>query len=247
MISKRWSKLIRSLQVKKYRKEHQAFLVEGTKSLVEVLMSDLKTQMVFCTEQFYELHAKLLQEQSYEIVTEDELTKVGTFSSNNGGLAIVSIPEAQKNISPSQEYVLVLDNVNDPGNLGTIIRLADWYGIKQVVCSKNTADVYNPKVIAASMGSFTRIEVKYTDLVPYLESLDENIPIYGALLNGNDVHKELFTTNGCVVMGNEANGISEEVIQLLTKHITIPSYGQAESLNVGIATAIILDNIKRGA
>ncbi len=244
MISKRWSKLIKSLQVKKYRKEHKAFLVEGAKSLLEVLNSDLIIQQLFCTHSFFEEYKQLIVSKvSYEIVTSGELEKNGTFSSNNGGLAVVSIPDTH-NIFIEDNYTLVLDNVNDPGNLGTIIRIADWYGIQQIICSPTTADVYNPKVITASMGSFTRVNVFYKNL---LDLFDQNpeIPVYGAFLEGEDVHQESFAPSGFLVMGNEANGISQEVEEKVSNKISIPSYGEAESLNVAIATAVILDNIRR--
>jgi RNA methyltransferase, TrmH family len=145
------------------------------------------------------------------------------------------------------EFVLVLDDIRDPGNLGTILRIADWYGIKKVICSENTVDFYNPKVISASMGSFTRIKIYYSEISKYIENIDKkvNIEIIGTFLNSENVHRFDFPTSGYIVLGNESNGISTEVEKYITKKITIPRFGHAESLNVGIATAVVLDNLKR--
>lgn len=245
MISKRESKFIKSLQIKKYRKEHKAFLVEGSKNLIEVFESDYQIQQVFCTEFFYQKYQSYFSSNlTYTLVSQDELEKTGSYASNNAGIAIVSMKEEKDFEVVSNEWVLVLDDVNDPGNLGTIIRIADWYGIKKIVCSQNTADIYNPKVISSSMGSFTRTHLIYTDLITFFNH-HQNIPIYGAFLEGDSVHKTTFPTTAFLVMGNEANGISNEVEKLVTKKISIPAYGGAESLNVAIATAIILDNTKR--
>jgi TrmH family RNA methyltransferase len=147
-------------------------------------------------------------------------------------------PEIKKN-----EVVIVLDEIKDPGNLGTIIRIADWYGIDNIVASKNTVDFYNPKVITATKGSFTRVNMFYTDLNDFLSKT--KLPILGAFLNGENIHETKFPVSGILVMGNESNGVSKEIEILITKKITIPAYGKAESLNVAIATAIILDNWKR--
>lgn len=245
MISKRESKFIKSLQIKKYRKEHKAFLVEGSKNLIEVFESDYQIQRVFCTETFYQKHHSYFSSEiSYTLVSQDELEKTGSYASNNAGIAIVLMKEEDQFDVIANEWVLVLDDVNDPGNLGTIIRIADWYGIKKIVCSQNTADVYNPKVISSSMGSFTRTQLIYTDLISFFEK-HQSIPIYGAFLEGESVHKTTFPSTAFLVMGNEANGISEAVEKLVTKKISIPAYGGAESLNVAIATAVILDNTKR--
>jgi TrmH family RNA methyltransferase len=137
----------------------------------------------------------------------------------------------------------VLDDIRDPGNLGTILRIADWYGIRKLICSSSTADVYNPKVISASKGSFTRVEWYYCELNAYLK--ERSVPVYGAFLDGANVHTHGFEKSGYIVLGNEANGISFEVEQLVSQRITIPRFGGAESLNVGIATAIICDNLRR--
>ncbi|MFN8333821.1 MAG: RNA methyltransferase [Cyclobacteriaceae bacterium] len=176
-------------------------------------------------------------------VTEKELASVGEYATNNAALAVVAIPENSRPKPDTQEFILMLDDIRDPGNLGTIIRTADWYGIKNIIASEETADVYNAKVIQASMGSFVRTNVYYTKLTDYLE--DNKLPVFGTFLNGEDAHTFNFGTGGIVVIGNEANGISDEVKDFVTQKITIPRYGNAESLNAGIATAVILDNIRR--
>ncbi|QHT71402.1 RNA methyltransferase [Rhodocytophaga rosea] len=246
MISKKWLKLIHSLQVKKYRKLHQAFLVEGAKSVQELLSSDYQITVLFTTQEFYNENIRLLSRQSFElqILTQEELEKTGVFQSNNACLAVVvSKPNLPLSVT-SNEYALILDEIKDPGNLGTIIRIADWYGITKIICSESTTDFYNPKVIAASMGSFTRVQLYYCNLHEYLQHT-ANLQVYGAYLNGIDVHTVSFASSGLIVMGNESQGISQALEPLIKQKIHIPRYGGAESLNVGIATAVICDNLRR--
>lgn len=245
MISKNWTKLIKSLQVKKYRKIHQSFLVEGAKSVEELLQSDFQLTMLFSTESFYQEHIRLLKKQSLplQLVSAEELEKVGSFQTNNACLAIAQIKPNVPIEIKAGEYGLALDEVKDPGNLGTILRIADWYGITKVICSENTADVYNPKVIAASMGSFTRVQTYYCNLTTYLTHFP--FKTYGAFLEGVSVHAFSFESSGLIVMGNESQGISPEVAPAIQEKIHIPRFGGAESLNVGIATAIICDNLRR--
>jgi len=248
MLSKSRSQFIRSLHQKKFRQEHGQFLVEGAKSVQEVLASDFQVEQVLATEAFYKENAlgADLQPLTVEIVSADELTRVGTLESNNAAIAVVRTTENRPLLAESGEIVLVLDDIRDPGNLGTILRIADWYGIHKVICSQTTAEVYNPKVISASKGSFTRVCWYYTDLVAYLTDKADSIPIYGAFLGGENIHSLPFgQEGGYLVMGNEANGIHSELIPFLTQKITIPRFGEAESLNVGIATAVILDNWRR--
>lgn len=245
MISQKWSKLIRSLQQKKYRKAEQLFFVEGEKAVLELLDSGWQVDAVFATEAFLQQYpeqvaaAALVQQCSGE-----ELVQVGTFSSNNAALAVVKIPHQRDFVPHSPSFVLVLDQINDPGNLGTIIRIADWYGIKHIVCSPDTADCYNPKVIAAAKGSFLRVALHYQPLLPMLQH--STMPVYGAYLGGESVHSiQLNQTGGFIVLGNEANGISAELTDVIGRKITIPAFGAAESLNVGIAAAVICDNLLR--
>ncbi len=170
MVSGKWLKLVKSLQVKKYRQLHQSFLVEGAKSVLELMDSAYEIRAVFATEAFLRQHIRNRPEISFEYhaVTDDELSRLGSFQTNNAAIAVaVPLPNAPLPVGPA-EYALALDGIQDPGNVGTILRIADWYGIRNVICSEDTADVYNPKVIAASMGSFTRVRTYYCSLPGYL-------------------------------------------------------------------------------
>lgn len=245
MISNKWLKLIKSLHLKKYRKAEQLFFVEGEKAVLEVLASNWQVSALFATEQFLQKYqmaavkAALVQQCS-----SDELVKAGTFSSNDAALAVVQIPAATGFSTHLSGWLLVLDQINDPGNLGTIIRIADWYGIKHIVCSPDTADCYNPKVIAAAKGSFLRVQLHYQPLQSLLAH--STVPVYGAYLGGESVHSlKLSQQGGFIVLGNEANGISAELESVISRKITIPAFGEAESLNVGIAAAVICDNLLR--
>lgn len=245
MISKANAKFLKSLQIKKFRKEQSCFLVEGEKSVNELLRTTYKVKAVYGTLRYKENNRNLLSDIEVVECTEEELSKVSSLKSNNSALAVVSIPETVFSLPLNDEFFLVLDKVNDPGNLGTIIRVADWYGIKKIYCSLDTVDLYNPKVITSTKGSFSRVEVIYCDLLNFLNKYSGNI--YGTFLDGENIHdlNAGKLKGGGVVMGNEANGISDEVGEFVTKKITIPSYGETESLNVSIATAIVCDNLKR--
>lgn len=246
MLSKAVIKYINSLQIKKYRSIHQAFLVEGAKSVRELLQSDFAIQRLFITEEFYTANTGLLSKGlAYEILPEQELVKAGTFASNNAALAIASMKKPAAFDAGQQPFTIALDDIRDPGNLGTIIRLADWYGIGHLVCSQSCADFYNPKVIAATMGSFTRVEASYVDLPVFLSQHKAQMPIYGAALSGENIHRLQLQPQGILVMGNEAKGLSPEVSRQVSQLIRIPGFGHAESLNVATATAIITDNFFR--
>jgi TrmH family RNA methyltransferase len=245
MISKAKIKHLKSLQVKKYRKQEQSFAVEGTKTVLELLNSDFEVLLLAGTQQFLSQHAKSMVGSRAEIVeaSENELTAAGSFQSNDGALAVARMkPNAISDVKPG-EFALVLDDIRDPGNLGTIIRTADWYGITKIIASEETADFYNPKVLTATMGSFCRATVFYTSLPDYL--MNVNLPIYGTFLGGADVHTLKFNGGGLIVVGNESNGISAAVEKLITQKITIPRIGKAESLNAAIATGIVLDVISQ--
>lgn len=246
MISQKWQKQIRLLQQKKHRQEQGVFLVEGAKSVRELMTSGFGIQALFVTDHFYKENQNLLREQPVvvERVTEEELGKVGTLQTNNAALAIAETKENSPLFAGKEEYCLILDDIRDPGNLGTIIRIADWYGIKKIICSESCVDVYNPKVISASMGSFTRVETYYAALADYFRDI-AGAPVYGTFLGGTSVHGFAFAPGGYIVIGNEANGIRPENEGFITQKITIPRFGEAESLNAGIATAIVLDNLRR--
>ena len=239
-----WQKRIQQLQQKKFRKQERLFVVEGAKSVVELLNSNLETEIVFGTSEFFSDNSQYIKSTKTEEASADLLAKVGSFKSNDGALAVVRIPRNHE-IQPENNFILALDEIRDPGNLGTILRIADWYGFAGVACSQSCADVYNPKVIASSMGSFTRTKAFYCNLQQYLTGLSEKTPIYGAFMDGENVHKTQFGTEGVIILGNESNGISTEISKLVNAKITIPRFGGAESLNVAMAGAIIADNVRR--
>lgn len=240
MVSKNQIKLIQKLQQKKYRFQHQMFIVEGKKSILEFLHSNFTVEQIFVTEYF----SDKLPKSKTTITTKEELKKISSLKNPDEGIAIFKIPEEQ----PIQHkgLILALDDIRDPGNLGTIIRLCDWFGVQQLVCSEQTTDCYNPKVVQASMGSLSRIKIHYTDLQNFLSNTV--LPIYATAMNGENVHQTVFQEDFILIMGNEANGISEEIFKLATKKITIPRFGelqQTESLNVATATAILLNEARR--
>lgn len=245
MITKKQSQLIKSLHLKKYRKKEQLFFVEGTKSVLELLKSDFRTQTVYATPLFLQDNALALEKANVEVVSvpAGTLAGLGTFKSNDAALALAEMKENEPVVAGSKEYALLLDDINDPGNLGTIIRIADWYGIKKLICSDNTVDFYSPKVVAAAKGSFTRVQSYYTDLLSFLK--ENKLPVYGADMEGSNVHSFSFAAGGYLLMGNEANGIRSELLPFIKEKIRIPAYGGAESLNVGVATAVICDNLRR--
>ncbi len=241
MVTKNQIKLIKSLQQKKYRKQHQLFLAEGVKVIQELVNSNLKLQQLFCTEA---VDLKV-DPSKVVLISESDLSKISALNTANNCLAIFEIPQAeQKQIDG---LVLVLDDVRDPGNMGTIIRLCDWFGIRHLVCSPQTVDVYNPKVIQATMGSITRVDVVYLDLPAFLKE-HAHLPIFGTFMDGQSIYKEQLPAEGIIVMGNEANGISAEIEALVNQRIAIPRFGdlqQTESLNVAMATAIVLSEFSR--
>jgi len=246
MLSKALIKYINSLQIKKYRLIHQAFLVEGAKSVRELLHSDFAVEKLFITEAFYQSNTNILNKgYAYEIITENDLVKAGTYASNNAALAIAKTKKPAAFNPAANPFTIALDDIRDPGNLGTIIRLADWYGIKTILCSQTCADFYNPKVIAATMGSFCRVTATYVDLPAFLSQFAGQYALYGAALNGQNIHQLNLNPAGILVMGNEANGLSPEVANKVKHLVKIPGFGQAESLNVATATAILVDNFYR--
>lgn len=244
-MNKNTLKFIRSLHLKKFRREEGMFLVEGEKSIIELLHSDFDIVNIFVTREIFEQYREDFRkfDAISEIVEEEDLTKASTLEFNDTGIAVVRVKENIE-INIENEIVVMLDEIRDPGNLGTIIRTADWYGVKKIICSDTTAEFYNPKVIAASMGSFTRVNIFYTNLEEYLEK-NKNVKVLGALLDGTDAHTFSYPDSGILLMGNESNGIHPDLMSYITDKITIPRYGNAESLNVSMATGILLDNWKR--
>lgn len=247
MLSKADIKYLNSLQNKKYRKIEHAFLVEGQKNVEELLRSSYQVLRLFCTEKAVPQTAQLAQMKGIvlEIISETVLQTLGTLENNQSALAVAKIPEPPAEVKIGDTLVLALDGINDPGNLGTIIRTADWYGISTIVCSPDTVDVYNPKVINASKGSFTRLQVLYEDLSNFF-SKHKQATIYATCLEGNSVNGIQLKGPSVLLMGNEANGIRPQLLQIATHKISIPRFGQAESLNVGVATGILLDRLVSG-
>ena len=244
MLSKAKIKFVKSLQIKKYRKQEQCFVVEGAKSVQELLTSDFEVILMLVTKEFQE-NNRVPTTAEVIVVSEKELAGIGEFQSNDSVLAVARMqPLGHLDIEIS-EFALVLDDIRDPGNLGTIIRTADWFGINKVIASEETADFYSPKVITSTMGSFTRCKILYTDLTSYLSSTKDT-RIFGAFLDGKDVHTIDFGSGGLVVIGNESRGISDDLERFITDRVTIPKYGKAESLNAAMATGIICDNLRRG-
>ena len=245
MLSKNTVKFIKSLHQKKYRLESAKFFVEGEKSVVEVLQSSFTVDLLLVTQEFAAKHVALLSGKAFEVlfVTPNQLEQLGQYQSNDAALAVVQMRPNQAFLPEKGELILALDEVRDPGNLGTIIRIADWYGIKKLIFSSHTAEFYNPKVIQSSMGSFTRVQFYYGDLAQAFQ--EWKLPVYGAFLEGESIHELTNPTPGVLLLGNESQGISKEVEKWVSSKITIPSFGKAESLNVAIATAIFCDNFKR--
>ena len=203
MLSKNQSKLITSLQQKKYRMQYQLFVAEGIKVVNELLSSNYKLDTLFCTEDCYTLFKRV----DPQIIAEKELSKISNLSTPNKVLGLFKIPATPK--IKEKGLMLVLDDINDPGNLGTIIRLSDWFGVTQIICSKNTVDCYNQKVVQATMGSLTRVPIAYIDLEEFLK--ETQLPIYGAVMDGDTIYSSKLKQNAVLVMGNESNGISEKV------------------------------------
>lgn len=230
------------MQVKKYRKQEQCFLIEGAKSVQELLASDFEVVQLLATSGFLANVAGSLKGEVIE-VSEKSLEGMGEFQTNSTALAVAKLKPNKPILVSDNEYGLVLDDIRDPGNLGTIIRTADWYGIDKIIVSPETADFYSPKVIQATMGSFTRVNIYSTMLSDYLS--DTKLPVYGAFLEGAHVHGVKFPPGGFIVVGSESHGISAELEPLISQKITIPRFGRAESLNAAIATAVICDNLRR--
>jgi TrmH family RNA methyltransferase len=239
-ISKNQLKLITSLSQKKYRQKHHLFIAEGIKVVNELLNSSLEVEILFCADDF----KTAISEDKITRISELELKKISSLKSPNKVLGIFKIPEEKQ--LENTGLILALDAINDPGNLGTIIRLCDWFGISQLICSKDTVDCYNQKVVQASMGSLTRISIHYTDLEDYVSTT--NLPTFIADMDGENIYKTILPKEGIIILGNEANGVSKEVKKQIQRTISIPRFGktqETESLNVATAAAILLSEFKR--
>ena len=243
MLSKSKLKYIQSLGQKKFRQQEGKFIAEGPKLVNDLLeMKSSSIQEIFALKEWIEDNKKIADSYQVVEITTIELEKISQLSSPNQVVAVVKQFAIDENIEVKDKITLVLDNIQDPGNMGTIIRIADWYGVDQIVCNTQSADMYNPKVIQSTMGSIARVKVFYTELSNWLVK-QNTIPIYAAMLNGDDVTVMQKIKEGIIVIGNESKGISNDVLKLISKKITIPQKGKAESLNAAVATGIILSHL----
>lgn len=245
MLSKSQISFIKSLHQKKYRKEHGLFIVEGIKSIKEFINSSYHIHTIFYNSEQYNLLPKLPANINLFEVKNAELDKISTLQTPQGFLALVHIPK-NKQLDQKElknQFTLVLDGVQDPGNMGTIIRTADWFGFKNIICSLDSVEVFNPKTVQATMGSLARVNIFETDLPAFLT--DNKLPVFGALLDGESIYKTQWGNEGLVILGNEGKGISPEVIKKINKPITIPRIGEAESLNVAVSAAIFCAELVR--
>lgn len=247
MLSKNKIKYIHSLELKKNRKEEGVFIAEGHK-LVGDLLGHFPCKLIVALPNWLEKNPKVTADEIIE-VTPDELSRASLLKTPQDVLAIFEQPHYETSTDVMKHSLcLALDDVQDPGNLGTIIRLADWFGIENIFCSHGTVDVYNPKVIQATMGALARVKLHYCDLVKLITSV-KDIPIFGTFLDGNNIYGEKLSDNGLIIMGNEGNGVSKEVTKLINKKLYIPNYPTSretsESLNVAIATAIVCAEFRR--
>lgn len=237
MVSKSQTKLITSLQQKKYRDQTGFFVAEGPKVIAELLNEGMELHWFFSTNE-----SEVVNDNHFKL-DEKSLKKISFLTTANTSLAVFKIPKAKPLLNSG--LTVVLDAVRDPGNLGTIIRLCDWFGVAQLICSEDTVDCYNPKVVQATMGSLARVAVQYTSVSEFLSTTSQKL--YGACMEGSNIYAEKLPENAVIVMGNEANGISETIMQMLDQKLTIPRFGEtqkAESLNVATATAIFLSEFR---
>ena len=241
MFSKSQIKLIKSLSQKKFRMKNQLFVIEGKKGIFELLDSSLELHALYTTEDIFKTEA-----QKTHLISEADLKKITNLHTPQTALAVFHIPESTKPKVGGLQ--VVLDEIQDPGNLGTIIRLCDWFGVEDLICSFGTVDCYNPKVVQATMGSIARVNIHYTDIAKFLSDANTEVEVYGTFLEGENVYQQELTAKGVIVLGNEANGISREVEQLISRKLNIPQFGvsqNTESLNVATAAAIFLSEFNR--
>lgn len=240
MVTKNQIKLINSLHQKKFRQSNQLFIAEGVKVIQELLDAAYELDQIYATTSLFSGVA----DDKLSIISDGELKKISALTVPNNCLAVFKIPSIKD--FKEEGLIVALDSVRDPGNLGTILRICDWFGIAQIICSPDTVDIYNPKVIQATMGSIARVNCVYADLLPILENAKS--PIFGTFMDGENIYKMDLPKEGIIVMGNEANGISEAIENKIKSRIAIPRFGalqKTESLNVATATAIILSEFRR--
>ena len=254
-ISKNQIKFIRQLEQKKFRRREGLFVAEGTK-VVGDLLAHYQPHAVFATQEWLAQHSSHLSLLTSHLnpVTDEELRRLSFLQHPQQVLALFPIPQPPDTSLTSypspltSSLSLALDGIQDPGNLGTIIRIADWFGIGQIVCSEDTADAWNPKVVQATMGSIARVNIIYNNLADFLDTLPADFPVYGTMLDGDNIYTQPLTSHGLIIMGNEGNGISPEIRRKVNRRLLIPSYrtdDTAESLNVAIATAVTCAEFRR--
>jgi RNA methyltransferase, TrmH family len=239
MLSKNRIKFIKSLHLKKNRDENKLFIAEGEKIVGEII--EFYPEIIESLYHTKDFDFVSKNEISTEIITENELKQISCLKNPNKAFAICKMWELSKAFD--SDFHIALDNIQDPGNMGTIIRLADWFNVKSIICSLNTVDIFNPKVVQASMGSIFRVNFQFTELKTFIK--ETNLPVFGAFLEGESIYEKKLSPKGILVLGNEGNGISSEVEQLISNKLNIPRFGKAESLNVSVATGILLSEFFR--
>lgn len=255
MLSKNKIKLIRALEHKKFREKENLFLIEGEKLIEELLQSGITIESIFATNTWIDKNAQAINKfrNKVESVTSNEMERISLLKSPAPVLGIAEIPSYQLNKKNLEnKLTLVLDSVQDPGNLGTIIRIADWFGIENIICSEDAVDVYNPKVVQSTMGAIFRVKTHYMPLDElFLLNKDLQLPVYGTLLDGDNIYSKNLSQSGIIIMGNESKGINPVYQSFITDKLFIPFYPEgrkrSESLNVGIATAIVCAEFRRQA
>ncbi len=250
MISKNQIKYIHQLELKKFRKQEGLFIAEGHKVVGDLLRAGFKPRQIFAVQDWITDNSSQLSVLDSQLseVNLEELTRLSLLQHPQQVLALFPIPDEQTIPSPKNALSILLDNVQDPGNLGTIIRIADWFGIDTIYCSLGTVDAWNPKVVQATMGSIARVHIKYADPQLLFDSLPDKFPVYGTFLDGDNIYTQQLSQQGIIVMGNEGNGISDAVRSRVTHKLLIPDFHKgdtADSLNVAIATAITCSEFRR--
>ena len=241
MLTKNQIKHIKSLQIKKNRYNLSQFIIEGEKIVEELLLSKMSINRVFGTKKWIDINSSKLSLVEYTVVTQSELAMISNLTNPNNVLALVNIDLQKFNYNDLNGITLILDEINDPGNLGTIIRLCDWFNVSNIICSKNSVDVFNSKVVQSSMGSLFRVNIFYKDLISFFNDCPYDRAIYGTFLSGINIKDVVIEKDSFIIMGNEANGISRSIELLVDKRLTINNIGgKAESLNIASATSIVL-------
>jgi len=244
MLSKNKIKYINSLKISKFRQENKQFVAEGSKLVNDLIKGNFKVSELFGTQKWLEENTGLTVNIQTYTVTDAELNRISNLNEPNSVIAIADIPYYEVDFETiSNNLLIVLDGISDPGNMGTLIRTSDWFGIENIICSENTVDVYNPKVVQASMGSIARVKTHYTNLVHFLGKIPKEIEVCGTFMDGENIYDTVLSSKALLVFGSEARGISKELLPFITKKLSIPVSGKKvikpESLNVAVSHAII--------